>query len=303
MKQFALLLSVIVAACVTSAGAGADTIENCPPNGYDRARLEVFKAGQWSISDPAERDRFARAMPACLASPDPAVRDSLAFEALQRLMRNRELSGQTMMALQDELETMLRGPPGPGFAQPFAALALAEVARADRIEPYLDAGRRTRLAGAAADYLASVSDYRGFDEGEGWRHGVAHGADLALQLTLNPAIERTDIIRLRDAIALQAAQSERAYVFGEADRLAAPIIFMARRGLFTREDWRAWFAQVVAPAPFASWDGVFSSSPMLRKRHNLIAFLHSVYVSAALSENRDDDVLAECASEALRTLP
>jgi hypothetical protein len=50
-----------------------------------------------------------------------------------------------------------------------------------------------------------VRDYRGFDTAEGWRHGVAHGADLALQLVLNPAVDKPQIERLLAAVGRQVA--------------------------------------------------------------------------------------------------
>ena len=39
--------------------------------------------------------------------------------------------------------------------------------------------------GEELNIALSVRDYRGFDAKQGWRHGVAHGADLLLQLSRN----------------------------------------------------------------------------------------------------------------------
>ena len=41
--------------------------------------------------------------------------------------------------------------------------------------------------------MKSMLDYRGFVPGAGWRRAVAHGADLLMQLALNPAVERTQL--------------------------------------------------------------------------------------------------------------
>ncbi len=295
----ASLLAVTLAACAhASAATGA-----CPPDGYERAQLEALKQSQWSIADEGERQRLAIALTGCLAAADPILRDGIAFEALQHMMRSGELTPATMMVLQDDLESRLAAPEGAGFERPFAALVLAEVARADRLEPYLTAERRKRLVSAGASYLRGVRDYRGYDQRQGWRHGVAHGADLMLQLSLNPALERTQLERIRDAIAAQAATDAHAFVFGESERLAAPIIYMARRGIFSENEWAAWLVQIASPAPAPSWDGAFSSEAMLRKRHNATAFLSSVYVNARLSESTADDLLLPGAAAALRALP
>lgn len=299
MTRTLLAALLLLGACATARAEPS----GCPPAGYDQSRLEALKTAEWEIADPSERDRFARALTACLAAPDPHLRDGIAFEALQHMMRARQLSPATMMALQDDLEARLTAPEGAGFERPFAALVLAEVARADRVEPYLTPARRERLIVAGTGFLRGVRDYRGFDQQEGWRHGVAHGADLMLQLSLNPALGRPELERIRDAVAAQVAPDSHAYVFGEGERLAAPILYIARRGVFTDDEWSAWLAQVAAPAPYPSWDGTFSSEAMLRKRHNATAFFSALYLNARLSENSEDDALLPGAEAALRSLP
>jgi hypothetical protein len=54
-----------------------------------------------------------------------------------------------------------------------------------------------------------VSDYRGFDDKEGWRHGVAHGSDWLMQLALNPALDRGQLDQMLAAIATQVCRLRR----------------------------------------------------------------------------------------------
>lgn len=302
MKHALLAAAFLLSACAT-ASAQAQHAAGCPPAGYDRAGLEALKASNWVIADEAARNAFARAVTACLADPDPAVRDGIAFEGLQHMMRARTLSDATMMALQDDLEARMVGPEGAGFARPFAVLVLAEVARADRVQAFLTPERRERLIAAGTAYLRGVRDYRGFDDSDGWRHGVAHASDLMLQLTLNPALGKPELERIRDAIASQVSPSEHAYVFNESGRLATPIIYMARRGVFSEAEWTAWLTSVAAPAPFDSWDGTYSSEAKLAKKHNASAFLQAIYLNARVSENTADDALLPGALAGLQALP
>jgi hypothetical protein len=295
-----LAAAAFLIGCSTVAPVSAHCL---PAGGFGRAELDALKANEWALADDGQRNRLARALTACLGDPDPSLRDGVVFEAMQAWMRGRQLSTATMIALQDDLEARLTAPEGEGFERPFAALVLAEVARADRIEAYLTPERREHLVQAGAAYLRGVRDYRGFDDREGWRHGVAHASDLMLQLTLNPQIDRGQLERIRDAVASQISPSEHAYVFGESERLMTPILFMARRGVFSEAEWTAWLAEAASPAPFDTWDGTFSSEAKLRKRHNVTAFLLALYTNARLSENADDDVLLAGAEAALRALP
>lgn len=291
------VLALIAAFALAASATASAQSQTCPPGGYDRARLEALRAAEWSLPDDAARNALARALTACLASSDPTLRDGIAFEALSHWLRAQQLSDDTMRALAGDLRVRLFAEDAQGFGPPFAALALSEVARADRVAPYMDAALRAALLDDAVRYLAGLRDYRGFDAREGWRHGVAHGADLMLQFALNPALEEDDLIRIRDAIGTQVAPVSHVYIYGESERLARPILYMAQRGQISESEWRAWFAAM----PMR--EDAFASQSGLAWRHNLNAFLSALYVNARLSTNADDDVLLPGVEAVLRTLP
>ncbi len=263
------------------AASGA-TLGGCPPESMTTAHLQQLKTSQWSVPDDARRQHLALALLDCLAAPDPQLRDELAFEALQTWMRSERLDLATVHAIRSTLLARLRSPDPDGFGAPFAALVLAEVARIDRRKPFLTAEQRHALVQDGAAFLENVSDYRGFDARAGWRHGVAHGADLMLQLSLNDALTREDMLRMLEAIARQVAPaSGHFYIYGEGERLMAPVFYLARRDALSEADWDAWFARLLA-----RYDGkppVTQAS--LAMRHNLNAFLLALY--ASLQESPD----------------
>lgn len=300
MKRKTLLAALFLTACATAPIEPAALAAACAPGGYTRTELDALKESQWAIEDEARRNAFALELAACLGDPDPAVRDGIAFEALQHLMRSRQLRASTMLALLSDLSARLTAPEGAGFERPFAALVLAEVARADRIEAYLTPTQRAALLDTAINYLINVRDYRGFDQAEGWRHGVAHGADLMLQLALNPAIEKPELIRIRDAIATQVAPGSHAYVFGESERLATPILYMAQRNVFSADEWTAWLTQIAGTEE--EWRAARFTAEGLTRRHNIMAFLNAIYVNAEVS-GTPFDVLVPGAVAAMRIVP
>lgn len=261
----------------------------CPPAGESKASLQALAAVQWRLPG-AEADAtsqvLALGLADCLADADPVLRDELAFGALQSWMRSRQLAVPTVQALRTRLLAVLDEPASePGFAQPFAALTLAEVARVDRLQPFLAAEEREQLVARAARYLAGVRDYRGYDAQAGWRHGVAHGADLALQLSLNPQLQKAQAEQLLAAVAAQVAPAgEHFYRYGEGGRLAAPVFYLARRGWWSAPEWEAWFAQLSAGLPARGP----ASQAGLARSHNQGAFLSALYV--ALQENADGPV-------------
>jgi hypothetical protein len=271
------ILIALTGAALLHTGAQAA----CPPAGFTRAQLTELRAAKWEVADPAGRPALAIGMLDCLSDPDPALRDEAGFEAIQFMLRGQKLDVATMQRLRSALLAGLRQEDSRGFAQPFAALTLAEIVRADRVKPFMTDAERAEVVRAATGYLSSVRDYRGFDDKEGWRHGVAHGADLMLQLSVHPALGKLEHQAILAAVASQltapGAQGH-FYRYGEGERLMAPVFYLARRGEIDGAEWAAWFAKLaVASGP--------STQTSLAHRHNLKGFLQPLYVS--LAESRD----------------
>lgn len=301
MKHLALAAALVSLAACASANAQAT---GCPPAGYDRARLEALRAAEWQFADAAERERFASAVAACVASPDPFLRDQVAYEGLTHILRGGQLPVNQRVNLVNDMLARMRSADPTGFERPFAALVLSELVRADRINGYFDDMMYDEVVARSVEYVSSVRDYRGFDEREGWRHGVAHGADLLMQIALDPNFNEPEHMRaIRDAVATQVAPEGHFYIYGEPERLMRPILFIARRGAFTEAEWTAWFERVAAPAPLGAWSEAYGSQAGLAKRHNTMAFLQAVWINARLSPSTEDDVLLAGAEAALRTLP
>jgi hypothetical protein len=260
----------------------------CPPAGKSRVALLELKSQAFKL-DPAGVQALSIALIPCLADPDPQIRDGVAFEALSTWMRGRQVKPETAIRLLSVLQPQLTSQRGQqaadqGFTQPFAALTLAEIVRMDRIEPFLSARQRTSLATSSAAYLKSVADYRGFDAASGWRHGVAHGADLLMQLALNLRVDKPALDENLAAIAAQVSPSqEHFYVYGEPTRLAAATFYTAQRQVHSAEEWTRWFEALTDPAPLENWKSAFTSQRGLSKRHNTLAFLQALYT--LLQEN------------------
>lgn len=295
-------IGVLAAAAILASmpAHAAEQRPNCHvarPAGDDLAAFAVTFFSKASLAD-------LDALAACLGDPDPAVRDDFAFTLWSEGLRGRHLTDAQMRHALAELTAIASGPDDAGgFRRPFAALALSEVARADRVEPFLTEAELHTLAVSGAIYLRGVADYRGFVAGEGWRHGVAHGADLLMQLALNPRLARADADLLLSAIAAQVApDGSHAYVHGEARRLARPVLFLARRADIDDAAWAAWF-RTLHPDDAPHWKTPYASAAGLTAVHNSSAFGDAVYVAAGESQDPQVRRLAPLAAGLLKALP
>ena len=255
----------------------------CPPASHDRPALDALKAAGFQLDDAQARQALALDLLPCLGAADPALRDGIGFEAYFTWMRAGQLDAATLKALRNALVASIEQPRAaddPGFAAPFAALVLAEVVRTDRMQAWLPPEERAALLALGVDYLEGVRDLRGFDEKAGWRHGIAHGADLVLQLAVHPLIDVASQRRLLQAVATQvqpAASATHAYVYGESERLARTVLVIAHRGELDAAALKEWLTAVAAPGALGSWGEAYKSQAGLARRHNVGNFLKSVY--------------------------
>ena len=258
----------------------------CPPAGATRESLLALKAAQWKIAEVAQTQTLALNLFDCLADPDPVLRDEIGFAALSAWLRSNQLNPATLHQLRTQLLQQLRPNPTDklGFAQPFAALTLAEIARVDRKQAFLSSAERQEMVNAASSFLIAVRDYRGLDDKAGWRHNVAHGADFILQLALNPALERPQHEAMLAALSSQIAPGSHAWRYGESERLMAPVYYLGIRSGLNAADWDAWFTHLLAPFKAQAPNTQVS----LTLRHNLNGFLLALYFS--LQEGNDAEV-------------
>ncbi len=296
MERFAVLAAAGLILTVPAAGESKDVCTIARPAGELKSHAASFF--------PKASDADLDALAACLGDPDPAMRDDFAFTLWSEGLRGKYLTPAQMRYTLGLLTRMVAAPDdAAGFRRPFAALTLSEIARADRVEAFLTEAELHALTETAAAYLRGVRDYRGFIAGEGWRHGVAHGADVMLQLALNPRLSRADADLILGAVAAQVAPpGSHAYVHGEARRLARPILFLAKRADIDDAAWAVWF-QALHPDDAARWNAPYASEAGLAAVHNSSAFGDAVYVAASESQDAQVRRLAPLAAGLLKALP
>ncbi|MEL6870252.1 MAG: DUF2785 domain-containing protein [Pseudomonadota bacterium] len=302
----ALAIGLVLTGC---AGQTADTPAaavtapvDCSPGDMDRAQMLAWRE-QGFTANALERDVYALELMDCFGHPDPVLRDDIGYSGLAALMRSGLLADATVLAIWDTAMTQLQQPDLAGFRQPFAALALAEVVRADRIKPLFTEAQRMQIIRLATSYVVNVRDYRGYSDTEGWRHGVAHGADLLLQLTLNPNVRDESIPDIVSAALTQvAAHNGHFYVFDEPGRLARPVLYGARRRVIANDAWGPMLMRLAQPNG-TEWSDAYDSTVQLARLHNTRAFLQYVYIQVADVDAPAFQPFKTAVREALRALP
>jgi hypothetical protein len=281
----------------------ASETKSCDVADDKRATLTRLKERAFVIEGGEARLKIARSLLPCLAAADPELRDQIAYTALRTWLRAGVIEPKEVVRWGEQLLGWLEPTQGDpvGVAKPFAALVLAEIARSDRVQAHFEPSMRTRMLERAIAYFLGISDYRGFDQEVGYRHGLAHAADWLMQLALNPAYVRSELVLIRDALPQQIRTRTQALVDGEPERLARTTLMLMQRSELRSDDWHAFFERVSEPAPLQHWAEAYQSRAGLNQRHNVRSFLLELELAIKLNGLANaDDLLAEIKAALLR---
>ena len=243
---------------------------------------------------------LAAELVAALGSPDPEMRDDLAYSILtswiytQKLLAPDDVRG-IARTLQGNLKRGVGGPEGDAvLLRSFSALVLSVIASRDNAEPFLTAEEHHGLLENALAYFRDERDLRGFDATKGWMHATAHTADLLKFLARNPKLRTADQARILSAITAKNRDAAVPFVQGEDERMARVVISIVRRPDFDRTAFTVWLTEAQNTAAFPKQPSVAS----LRAQQNMRHLLSSLWSSLTADERPSAG--AEFARTALR---
>ncbi len=211
---------------------------------HSRAFWRAIAQSKDAVPAHESADGLAHELSGLLASPDPELRDDLAYSILARWIYRGVLSTPTLVSLTDEWRANLTKGLGKGtdsvLTRSFSALCLASMTRRETREPFMGAERYHALVSQAVSYLQAERDLRGYDASLHWIHATAHTADLLAALADNPQLTRVEAANILQAIGTRLSTASQVYTQGEQDRLAAAVVSVLRRKDFDLSMFEPW---------------------------------------------------------------
>ncbi len=221
--------------------------------------------------------------------PRPQVRDDLAYPVLASWISSgvydhllRTLGNGLCVLMEDGVGRVTGD---SVFHRSFAVLVLAEIIERDTRMDVVDDRALLGWGDRIATWLVAEKDLRGYVQGRGWAHAVAHGADAVGALARSPRIDGPALGFLLDVIADRVLEpTPEFWVAGEPDRLAFAAMVALRRDLLEMDTLDPWLRRLAARAEPVSDDLLHP----FRVNGNVQAFLRALYLQLQLAQERLD---------------
>ncbi len=215
-----------------------------------------------------------------LGDPDPHVRDQLAYAVLSRWIEDG-LYDELLTGLGDGMcegltvgigeigtETVLR--------RAFSILIVAAALARDNIVRVLHPTTVIRWGDDGLAWYVKERDLRGWVEGQGWAHAVAHGADFIAALAQSRHVDEGGLMVLLDAIGDRlVAPTPYAFTQGEDDRLAYATMTLLHRNLVDMGLLGPWVERLAD-----SWE--IASGPIPPAADNTIRYIRALHAQLLL---------------------
>jgi hypothetical protein len=233
---------------LTPSGSG----QNGPavPGAKSRADWVALRESNFTVPAGQTPVALLREMNALVGSPDPFLRDNVAYEAAARWIYTAGLLSASeqrdMLAMwMGNLQAGLGEPSGDAaFRRSFSALNLSVLAARDNAASFLTQEEFDRFLAGMLDYLAREKDTRGYDAAKGWIHSAAHSADVLKFLARSPKLPPASQARIMAAIDEKCRTFGAVFQWGEDARLAQAIVSLAKRADFDKSALDAWLSSV-----------------------------------------------------------
>lgn len=233
-----------------------------------------------------------------LGSPDPHLRDAVAYPLLAQWVSESRYSLDDLHAMIDQLTANLQTGLGEAgtdsvFLRAFSALMLAEIIHQDNKRAFFEESDVRGVLEAALAYYPAERDLRGYLPGPGWAHAVAHGADLLWVLAGSRFLAAPDLERVLDALATKVAPPvAHVYLYNEDTRVARAVVGVLRRSLVALPFLSAWLDRLARPAGrvigietfFVGEPPAIASQMDVCLLHNTRQFLRSLYFAMLAGE-------------------
>lgn len=243
-----------------------------------KANLEKYIDGR--ISNLRVEDQENMLMQ--IGNADSYLRDELIYQSFGKLIYSNQLSANELETLlvrltQDDYLFYEIGEQATDsvFTRSFSVLVIAAIIEYDVVKLQVDNRIIKHTVEKVTEYMITEKDTRGFVEGKGWAHAIAHGADALDALAKHPEMQKAGTVKILQAIE-HSLLRQVDYLDEEEERLAM-IISSLLKHQDAEKEIQLWIEKIMAivETKLEENQGMIEAYHTQRTAKN---FLKSVYI-------------------------
>jgi len=248
-------------------------------------------------------DEIMREMLRNIGNIDPELRDELIYSAFEMLISNDLLtSEQTLNILKDCLsENYLFYQIGEKntdsvFKRSFSALVITEILKKDKDTCLLPKIIILKAIDSSFSYLQNENDKRGYVDGKGWAHSIAHGADMLVAAIEHPYFQFENINKCLNLIKVCLVK-ETNYVYNEDERIMFAIEALLKNKMIDSKMLEKWIIELNSELiVFYQKEG--RSIKFYKCKNNILNFLKVIYFR--MDYTKENQNIREVINETIR---
>lgn len=215
-----------------------------------------------------------------IGSADYVLRDELIYSTLNKwtvigVISAAQMREMLSVCLDDEHLFYKIGEYGTDavFTRTFSVLIVPLAFYIDSKERFLSEPEVNDIKERVIRYLELEKDVRGYVEGKGWAHSIAHAADALDDIAKSEYIGRSALLEILAAMKDKVCVDYYTYIHKEDERMAAAALSVFEREVLRREEIVRWIN---------SFGDAYSIDTFTAGTHheNIRKFLRSLYLAA-----------------------
>lgn len=245
----------------------------------------------------AEAQQLLPEMLQHIGNPDPELRDTLVYFTLATWISRGVFD---LGELQTLLHTVLdkehlfyhigEEDTDNVFTRSFSVLLIPPILGMHCKKTFLSSDEIHYVWQQMKNYLSSEQDLRGYVQGKGWAHAVAHTADALNELALCSETTKQMLLEILGLITKVASTEKSVYTHGEDERLSFAVVNILKHSELTIEEKVEWLESFTSQVQQA---GSMPDPEGYQKFINVKHFLRTLYFYILQSDLLDKEVLLE----------
>ncbi|MCI0763900.1 DUF2785 domain-containing protein [Bacillus sp. TL12] len=205
-------------------------------------QLEEIRANHYVIDSTIDIDNLSSTMLQHIGVPNGYLRDKLIYTTFFHLIKNDHIPNTRLQQLlsQSISEQYLFykiniDDKDAVFTRAFTTLLIALILSADTKHNFLSESDILKVKDKLILYMKQEHDFRGYVNGQGWAHSIAHVSDTFDELIKNPKLETEHYQEILQTLLEKINVHTLYYKYEEDERIVYPIVAMLQNGLEEKE--------------------------------------------------------------------